>query len=131
MLAARSGGGGGRLGFAPEAVLKGTLVSLGIALIISLVLSTIITLAGWESFPSYLGAFHYISIALGGILAARRARSFGWLHGGAVGILYTVLLAFLFTDGMTFGALLQGKGLLDLLYGLAAGVAGGVLGVNA
>jgi len=42
-----------------------------------------------------------------------------------------VLLAFLFTDGMTFGALLQGKGLLDLLYGLAAGVAGGVLGVNA
>lgn len=131
MQSARGGGGGVRVAFAPGAILKGTLFSLGVALIASLLLGIVITLADWEPLPSYLGAFHYIAIALGGVLAARRARSFGWLHGGIVGVLYTVLLAALFTEGFTFGTLLQTKGLLDLLYGFVAGVIGGILGVNA
>lgn len=129
MQSARGGGVGGA--FAPGAILKGTLFSLGVALITALVLSSVITLADWESFPSYLGIFHYISIGLGGLLAARRARNFGWMHGGVVGVLYTVLLAFLFTEGMTLSGLVQGQGLLDLLYGFAAGVIGGILGINA
>lgn len=132
MHTGRGGGAGGAgVMFAPGAVVKGTLLSLGVALLASLLLSLVITLASWDPFPSYLEAFHYISIGLGGVLAAKHARTLGWLHGGIVGVIYTVFMAFLFTDGMSFSALLQPEWLLNLLWGFVAGVIGGVLGVNA
>lgn len=131
MQTARGGGGGAGFLFAPGAVLKGALLSLGVALLASLLLSLIIYLANWENLPSTLNAFHYISIALGGVLAARSAKRLGWLHGGLVGIVYTVALAFLFAEEMSLGALVETEFLLQALWGFLAGVAGGALGVNA
>lgn len=122
--------GGTGMMFAPGAIVKGTLFSLGIALLSSLLLSLVITLANWDPFPTYLAGFHYISIGLGGVLAARQARKLGWLHGGIVGMIYTLILSFLFTDGMSAGMLLQAEWLLSAVWGFVAGVVGGVLGVN-
>lgn len=131
MQTARSGGGAGAF-FAPGAVVKGTLFSLGVAFFASLLLSFVVYLADWEDPPATLTAFHYISIGLGGVLAARSARRLGWLHGGLVGVVYTLVLTLLFAEGGSVSAqLLAPKALYELLWGFIAGVAGGALGVNA
>lgn len=131
MQTARGGGGGSGFLFAPSAIIKGTLFSLGVALLASLLLSLVVTLADWNNFPPSLLSFHYISIGLGGVLAARSSRRFGWLHGGIVGVIYTLTISILFTDGLASNMFMSPEWLSQALWGFLAGVAGGVLGVNA
>lgn len=131
MVTVRSGSGGGGLLLAPGAILKGTLLSLAVALLASLFLSIVIIAAGWHEIPPGLVAFHYVSIGLGGVLAARRARRLGWIHGGIVGLVYTALLSALFADELTLGMFLTTAWLKEAAWGFVAGVVGGILGVNA
>lgn len=131
MQTARGGGGGSGGSLAPGAIVKGTLFSLGVALLASLLLSLVVTIADWHSIPASLTAFHYISIGLGGVLAARSSKRLGWLHGGLVGVVYTAVLSALFTDGISASSFMQPEWLLQALWGFVAGVAGGILGVNA
>lgn len=124
------GGGGGGLPLAPGAIVKGSLFSLGVALLSSLLLSLVVSIADWNTFPASLLAFHYISIGLGGVLAARSARRLGWLHGGLVGLVYTVVLSVIFSETLSVSLFMETEWLMQALWGFAAGVAGGVLGVN-
>lgn len=130
MQTVRGGGGKGGASFAVGAVVKGTLFSLGVAVGTALLLSVVVIVADWSTLSPYLVAFHYVAIGAGGIVAARRAKRFGWLHGGIVGVLFTIIVALLFADSASISTLLESKWLLSSLWGFAAGVAGGVLGVN-
>lgn len=70
-----------------------------------------------------------MAVVAGGAYAAHRARTTGWLHGGLVGGIYaliTILLApLLFPGSLGFGTVVE-----RLLLGCAAGVLGGILGIN-
>ena len=71
-----------------------------------------------------------ISIALSGFLAARSARSKGWLCGALSGAAYVIslyLLGMLAFQSFTFGAGV----VIMLCAGAGAGAVGGMFGVNA
>ncbi len=69
------------------------------------------------------------SVALAGALCAKSGKNSGWLIGGISGALY---MAALYALGyIFFGELeLSAETLLRLLYGLLAGAAGGIVGIN-
>jgi putative membrane protein (TIGR04086 family) len=70
-----------------------------------------------------------LAVVAGGAYAAHRARCTGWLHGGLVGGTYaliTIALApLLFPGSLGFGTVVE-----RLVLGCAAGILGGVLGIN-
>ncbi len=114
------------------AIGQGLLLAMIVALAGFALLSVVSTLSGWDELPSSLYAFHYVSIAVGGLQAARRAQRWGWLHGGMVGLLYALLVAGFMGTGQLaqFQVLVQPSGLLHLFLAFIAGSAGGMLGVN-
>lgn len=70
-----------------------------------------------------------LAVATGGGYAARAARAAGWLHGGLVGLLYTMATTLL-SPALFPGALHPGPVLERLVVGCAVGMVGGILGVN-
>lgn len=132
MQSANSGGGIiSRLPIDIIAVVRGTLLGAGFALLGAVLLSVVITLAELDPIPTYLYAFHYVCIALGAALAARNTKRLGWLHGGLVGVLYLLFIAWLFPPGFHLVASASANWLPGILYSFAAGALGGVIGVNA
>ena len=113
------------------AVLKSSLVAIIITLICFTLFAVIIKVADMQEtiIPPVVQVVRTLSIALGGMLAARASRKMGWLKGGITGVVY-ILWAFLISSlfgGSTFmGTLIFS----DLLLGAVAGAVGGVIGVN-
>lgn len=69
------------------------------------------------------------SVALAGALCAKNGRRGGWLIGGISGLLYMVVLYAL--GYMFFGEIeLSAASALRLLYGVLAGIVGGIIGIN-
>lgn len=74
-------------------------------------------------------AITLFSVALAGALCAKSGRRRGWLTGGISGFLYMVVLYIL-------GYLVFGKFRLDfsaalrVVYGVLAGIVGGIIGIN-
>lgn len=131
MQTANSGGIISRLPIDIIAVVRGTLLGAGFALLGAVLLSVIITLAEWDPIPTYLYAYHYVCIALGAAMAAKNTKRLGWLHGGIVGVLYLLFIAWLFPPGFHLIASASANWLPGILYSFVAGVLGGVIGVNA
>lgn len=134
MQTVRNSGGGGAAGlrtfFSPGAIVVGTLLALGAALVGALVLSLAVTLAEWDPIPPSLTLFHYVSVALGAVLAARSAKRFGWLHGGVVGVIYLFIVSALFRPDFAPADALEAAWLVQAWWAFLAGLAGGVVGVN-
>jgi putative membrane protein (TIGR04086 family) len=119
-----------RKSFSLAAVIKGVLISLGFSLLLAFLLSLIITAFNGNELHGYLQFFHYISIALGGIIAARSAKTLGWAHGALVGILYAVVVTGLFVEGFTLSTLIKPNTLIkSATYGLT-GLLTGAVGLN-
>lgn len=125
-----SGGIASRLPIDLIAIARGTLLGAGVALLGALLISLVVTLAEWDPIPSYLYGYHYVSIAIGAALAARNTRRLGWVHGGLVGIVYLLFVAWLFPPGFHLVASAQASWLPGILWSFVAGTAGGVVGVN-
>lgn len=112
------------------AIIRGAALSFGVSFLGAVLLGLAVSLTAWEGFSFDLRGFSYVSVALGGMLAAKRSRRFGWLHGGGVGLLYFLLSAALFQGDFEWAHLLTGQYLLKALGSFGAGALGGVLGVN-
>jgi putative membrane protein (TIGR04086 family) len=70
-----------------------------------------------------------LSIAFGGMLAAKSSKKVGWLKGGITGVVY-VLFAFMISS-LFGGSILMGSIIFsDILLGVIAGAVGGIIGVN-
>ena len=69
------------------------------------------------------------SVALAGALCARGGKSGGWLIGGISGAAYMVIL---YAVGyLVFGRLeLDADAVVKLIYGVVAGIVGGIIGIN-
>src|SRR5690625_2448885 len=86
----------GRSSFSIGAIAKGTGLTFAVVLFSATLLGLAVSLTEWEGFSRGLGGFTYVSIGLGGMLAAKQSQKLGWLHGGLVGIAYHVLSSFFF-----------------------------------
>ena len=115
--------------FLLRAVFTGWLVALLVGAILAGLLAVILltTTLSEVYLPHLINGLGFVSILAGSIVAARRARSLGWLHGCLTGLLFILagygisLLVFspvppLATPRLVFAALTGGIG--------------GVLGVN-
>lgn len=116
--------------FAPSAVLSGVLLGLGFAVACALLIGFILTLAPWDSLPSWIGVFHLLSAAVGGAWAAQRCQRFGWIHGGAVGLIYVLVVSAAFVKGFQTAHLASPDWLAQAGWTFLAGAVGGALGVN-
>lgn len=123
-------GGQARL-LKPGAIIGGLLWALTSTMFIcaALVLWAILTAGQVYHFGALLTAGTMLGALLGGAMSGRMAGSMGWLHGTAVGFLYSlVMVSFLAAWNGTFSALpglfARGLGLLVLA------AMGGVAGVN-
>lgn len=116
--------------FSFGAVTKGIFLSLGVTLFVAVVLGIAVSLTQWEGISGGAHWFSYVSIALGGMLAAKHSRRFGWIHGAVVGLAYFTLSAIAFQPGFEWAIVLTGPWLMKAFWSAAAGAVGGVLGVN-
>ena len=113
------------------AVLKSSLIAVIITLICFTLFAVIIKVVDMQEtvIPPVVQVVRTLSIAFGGVLAARASRKMGWLKGGITGILY-IFWAFIISSlfgGSTFmGTLIFS----DFLLGAVAGAVGGIVGVN-
>lgn len=112
-------------------VLKGTAFGYIFLLVCFAVLAVIYT---YTAFPAgmlapFTQGITAMSIIICGILSAKNINGFGWLHGAAAGLVYSVIR---FIAGATaingFGF---DKNILSmLLLGLLLGAVGGIIGIN-
>lgn len=112
------------------ALIKGSLVGIGIALVLSLVIGLIVGMIDLDPIPPYVYLFHYVSILIGGATAARSVERFGWLHGGLVGLIYLGVMGYLFPPGYHVVAAPEATFVTGALWSFLAGVAGGMLGLK-
>ena len=113
------------------AILKSSLVAVIITLICFTLFAVIIKVADMQEtiIPPVVQVVRTLSIAFGGMLAARASKKMGWLKGGITGIVY-ILWAFLISSLFGGPAVMGSLILSDLLLGVVAGAVGGVIGVN-
>ena len=112
-------------------VIKGTALGYIFLVIAFAILAVIYT---YTAFPAgmlspFTQGITALSIILCGILSARNVHGFGWLHGMAAGLVYSVIrlaVGALAVNGFRFD-----KNVLSmLLLGLLLGAAGGIIGIN-
>lgn len=116
--------------FSIGAVAKGLFLSFAVTLLVALLLGIAVAITTWEGMTSGAHWFSYVSIALGGMLAAKHSRRFGWIHGIGVGLAYFVISAVAFQPGFEWSLLGTTPWLTKAFGSAAAGAFGGVVGVN-
>lgn len=116
--------------FSIGAVIGGAFLGFAVTFAGAVLMGLAVSLTAWEGFAADLHWFSYVSIAIGGMLAGKRSRRVGWLHGGLVGVLYFAVSASLFQSGFAWGDLLTAQWLTRAFWSFAAGALGGALGVN-
>lgn len=115
----------------PDAIWAGTVWAFSIMLAVAILAVAWVLVATGTQY-SLAGLFSLtvlLGVLAGGVVSGMRAGGRGWLHGGLVGLTCGLLLLFLaaLAGPLAFGALYWVWRLMILV---AAGTAGGVLGVN-
>lgn len=116
--------------FSAGAVAKGIFFSFSVTLLLAVIMGALAAFTPWEGIPDGAHWFAYVSIALGGMLAAKHSRRFGWIHGIAVGLVYFLLSAVAFQPEFEWSLLASTPWQTRAFWSAAAGAAGGILGVN-
>lgn len=109
----------------------GILSILVLTLAIALVLAAIVFATSLNE-PQVMSVLYYVglvTLAVGGAIGARLARSAGWLHGGLTGFGY-VAIAALLTMLVFPGQFGFRVAAIRLAAGFLAGAVGGIAGVN-
>ena len=98
--------------------------------ICTIVLSLMLWLSSFQEQSLSAAAFviHGVAVFTGGFTAGRNSLRKGWLNGGMVGLMYTLII--ILVGFLGFDSSLNLQSLLLLGICLAAGAVGGMLGVN-
>jgi putative membrane protein (TIGR04086 family) len=113
------------------AILKSSIIAIIMTLVCFAIFAIIIKVADLQEtiIAPVVQVIRTLSIAFGGMLAAKSSKKLGWLKGGITGIVY-VLLAFMISS-MFGGSIFMGSVIFsDILLGIIAGAVGGIIGVN-
>lgn len=119
-----------RGGLSVGAVLAGAALGFGITFLGSVFMGFAVAITPWEGFDVDLHWFSYVCIGIGGVLAAKRSRRGGLFHGGMVGLVYFAAAALLFRPDFDWSDLIGTAALIKAAWSVAAGAAGGIVGVN-
>jgi len=103
------------------------MVALAATVFVSLLLSW--TGLKEQSLPLYVYMIHGLSVMTGGFIAAKRAGEKGWYRGGALGLVYGLIVVLISSLG--FDVKLSTDTLVFLPVCLLTGAFGGILGINA
>lgn len=111
--------------------IKGLLLSFGIALMLILIVSILLTYTNLKESRIHIinTIIMTMSIAVGGVYIATKVDEKGWLNGGIIGGAYFLVLLFInliFIKPFIFDIYILGK----FLVSLAAGIIGGTIGIN-
>lgn len=113
------------------AILKSSIIAIIITLVCFAIFAIIIKVADLQEtiIAPVVQVIRTLSIAFGGMLAAKSSKKVGWLKGGITGVVY-VLFAFMISS-LFGGSILMGSIIFsDILLGVIAGAVGGIIGVN-
>ncbi|WP_368666300.1 TIGR04086 family membrane protein [Ammoniphilus sp. CFH 90114] len=111
-------------------ILTGTLTTLGLVLVGSLITSLLLHFSSLSEFS--LSYFTYtvngISLLIGGLIAGKQGGHKGWYFGGLTGMVYFVLLVLI--GFLAFDMTPHLSALLYLAIAFLVGAVGGIFGVN-
>ncbi|NLK08446.1 MAG: TIGR04086 family membrane protein [Firmicutes bacterium] len=111
-------------------LVRGVAGSAAAAVCGAVLVSLVQLIGGWETKDqSVFQVFSYLSMAIGGFIAARANRRDGWLIGGLVGILFILIINWL-TIGRVCVLPVDNIIVLKLAAGFLVGAVGGIFGVN-
>ncbi len=113
------------------ALAKAILWAVGLTAVLFLLAALLLT---YTPMPEHLIPFIVIvtsllSVAVGGMEAAKAAKSRGWLKGTLVGVLYSIILFLLSSVAGGIGGAGSYLLVMTVLF-LLVGAAGGILGIN-
>jgi len=83
----------------------------------------------WDASDGLLKTVNVLAVAAGGLYAGRKAPRLGWLHGGASGLLYIVLVTSMIGPQYAVGQIFTTAWARDALLAFGAGAIGGMVGV--
>lgn len=125
---AQSGRGtGGQARLSPVAIVWGLVLAFGLTMVAGAAMGLTAAWSAWDVTPGALRGAAYGSVAIAGFYAGRRARSWGWLHGGLVGALFLVVGSLALVPGYSLVQLASGAGVARLALAFAAGSVGGIM----
>lgn len=112
-------------------ILKCSLVAIIITLITFLIFAVIIKVGDMQEnvISPVVQVIRTLSIAFGGMSAARTNKKRGWLKGAITGVVY-ILWAFIISSLLGDRTIMHSLILSDILLGIVAGAVGGIIGVN-
>lgn len=112
-------------------ILKGTMISIILTLILLLVFATILTYTTVEenTIPAVIIVITAISLLIGSTVVGRKARKNGLLNGAIIGITY-LLLIYIISSILGGNFNLGLKSIIMIILGISFGILGGIIGVN-
>lgn len=126
-MAQNGRGAGWQARLSPVAIVWGLVFAFGLTMAVGTAMGLTAAWSAWDVSPGTLRAAAYGSVAAAGFLAARRARGWGWLHGGLVGVLFLVIGSLALVPGYSLSQLASGSGAARLALAFAAGSVGGMI----
>lgn len=112
-------------------ILKGSLVSIAITLVLVLIASALLTFSNIPEtvIPVMIIIISAISILIGSIMSTSYIDSKGMINGASVGLIYIVVI-YLLSSIMVAGFNINIKSLIMMFVSVIAGMIGGIVGVN-
>lgn len=112
-------------------IMKGSIVSIIITLIMLLIFSIILTYTklSENTIPTVTIIITAISIIIGGSLATYNIKKNGILNGGLVGLIY-ILFIYLLSSIITKNFSMNSYSIIMIISSVLAGGLGGIIGVN-
>lgn len=115
-------------------VISSTVVGILLSAVVvgcgAILASLVQLIGGWDmESTGVFRVFAYLSMAVGGFYAGRKLQRWGWLIGGMVGIIFTLILWWL-TGGTQGVTKMTSATIVQLGIGFMVAAFGGMLGVN-
>lgn len=113
-------------------ILKGTMVSMILTLVLLFVFATILTYTGIaeNTIPAVIIVITAISLLIGSSIASRKMRKNGLLNGAIIGAIY-LLMIYIISSIVSGSFAMELKSIIMIIVGIIFGILGGIVGVNA
>lgn len=112
-------------------IMKGTLISIILTLVLLFILAIILTYTEVSEslIPAAIIVITAISLLIGSTIANRRLKKNGILNGGIIGVVYLVTI-YIVSSAISGSFSMGVKSIIMVISGIVFGIIGGVIGVN-
>ena len=112
-------------------ILKGTMISIILTLILLFIFATILTYTNVAegTIPAVIIVITAISLLIGSSVVGRKARKNGLLNGAIIGTIY-LLLIYMISSIVGGNFNIGFKSIIMIFVGILFGILGGIVGVN-